>query len=117
MMLKIPLEACQNQSFMVTLNDQDCAVALYQRKSRLYLDLSVDNAVVRRGAVCLPRKGILGDIRGFSGELYMADQRTHPDKQQPPQWEGLGTRWKLYYLSPEEVRTLRENAAQEALNG
>ena len=38
-------------------------------------------------------------------------------KQQPPQWEGLGTRWKLFYLFPEEVLVLRENAAQEALDG
>ena len=116
-MIEIPLEPYQNQSLMVTLDDQDCTLALYQRNSRLYLDLSVDSVPVRQGAVCLPQVGIVGDVRGFAGELYMADQRTQPDKQQPPQWEGLGTRWKLYYLSPEEVLTLRENAAQGALNG
>lgn len=116
-MLEIPLEAYQNQSFMVTLKEQDCSLALYQRNSRLYLDLSVDGALVRQGAVCLPQVGILGNVRGFAGELFMVDQRTQPEKQQPPQWEGLGTRWKLYYLLPEEVQTLRENAALEALHG
>ena len=116
-MLEIPLEAYQNQSFMVTLNEQDCSIPLYQRNSRLYLDLSMDGSVVRQGAVCLPQVGIVGDVPGFAGELFMIDLRTQPEKQQPPQWEGLGTRWKLFYFSPEEVLGLRQNAAREALNG
>ena len=95
-MLEIPLEACQNQSFMVTLNEQDCTIALYQRNSRLYLDLSVEGAVVRQGAVCLPQVGIVGEVPGFAGELFMIDLRTQPEKQQPPRWEFPSGRLSLY---------------------
>ncbi len=116
-MLEIPLEAYPNQSLMATLNGQDCSIALYQRNSRLYLDLSMNGSVARRGAVCLPQVEILGNVPGFAGDLVMIDLRTQPERQRPPQWEGLGTRWKLYYLLPAEVLTLREKAAREALHG
>ncbi|MCH5277765.1 MAG: hypothetical protein J1E80_08030 [Desulfovibrionaceae bacterium] len=119
-MLEIPVEAYPNQSCLVTLPDssgsgQNCTVALYQRGERVYLDLNVDGSVVRRGAVCLPRVGIVGDVAGFSGELFIVDSRTQPDAQEPPQWQGLGTRWKLYYLTVDEVNEMRDEAARAAL--
>lgn len=121
-MLEIPVEACPNQSFLVTLPDssgtgRNCAIALYQRGGRVYLDLAVDGVTLRRGAVCLPRVGIVGDVAGFSGELFVVDSRTQPDAQEPPQWQGLGTRWKLYYLDAGEVTEMRDEAAQAALQG
>lgn len=121
-MLEIPVEAYPNQSFLVSLPaddgaGQNCAIALYQRGERVYLDLNVDGVTLRQGAVCLPRVGIVGAVTGFSGELFMVDSRTQPDAQRPPQWQGLGSRWKLYYLDAGEVRDIRDEAAQAALQG
>lgn len=105
-MIEIPLAASPNQSCMVTLDDQDCTIAVYQRNRNTYLDLYVDDTAVRTGAVCLPATGIVGNVTCFTGELVIVDTGSQPDNQQMPQWSGLGTRWKLYYLSTSELESL-----------
>ena len=116
-MLEIPLEATPNQELLVTLDNQDCTIAVYQRGDNVYLDLSAGNTLVRQGAACLPRVSILGDAAGFSGRLYITDERSQPAEQQPPQWEGLGARWRLYWLTPDEAAALDEAKEAEARNG
>lgn len=117
-MQELPLESTPNQEFLVTLEDQDCTIALYQRGERIYLDLSVDSAPVRQGAVCMPGMGIIqGAESGFVGQLYIIDERSIPNRQRPPQWEGLGTRWRLYYLTVEEMDALEAARLEAALNG
>lgn len=118
-MLEIPIEATPNQSFLCTLGEQDCSIALYQRGRSLYLDMSVGNVVLRQGAMCVPQSGILSAIRGvFQGDLYIADMYSQPEKQQLPQWEGLGTQWRLYYLTPAELDELQTEVQDTgAVNG
>lgn len=102
-MLHLSLEAVPNQEFQVVLDDQNCTIALYQRGKRMYLDLYVDDAAVCRGAVCLPGVGVPRTSNKFSGRLFMIDALSAPDRQEPPQWEGLGSRWRLYYLTAEDA--------------
>lgn len=102
-MLIIPLETVPNQRLLVVLAGQNCTISVYQRGRRLYLDLAVDDAVVRQGAICLPRVPLLGDVQQFAGQLYFVDMGTQPGQQEPPQWQGLGSRWKLVYLGRDEV--------------
>lgn len=113
-MLEIPLLAVPNQELLVTLNEQDCTLHVYQRNERLYLDLALDGVALRQGAVCLPCVDITAQPYPFSGHLFFTDERSAPDKQQPPQYAGLGTRWFLYYLTPEELAEIRADAEAAA---
>lgn len=118
MMLELPLEATVNQEFLVTLDEQDCTVALYQRGAGMYLDLRVGGVTVCQGAICQPGMGIVQVAQSaFQGQLYMLDERSRPDQQQAPQWTGLGTRWRLYWLTPEEVDEVEIANFEAALNG
>lgn len=117
-MLELPLEAIPNQEFLLTLGEQDCTVILYQRGARLYLDLAVGGAIVRRGAICQAGEGILqGAADSFAGQLYFIDERSQPNRQAAPQWQGLGTRWRLLWLAPDEVEALKTAEFEAALNG
>ncbi|MBD5417377.1 MAG: hypothetical protein HDR50_06905 [Desulfovibrio sp.] len=117
-MLELPLEAMVNQEFLVTLGEQDCTIALYQRGASMYLDLNAGGAIICRGAICQPGMGIVQRATmAFAGQLYLLDERSQPMEQQPPQWQGLGTRWKLYWLSPEEVKEINAANLKAALNG
>lgn len=117
-MLELPLEATPNQEFLITLDDQDCTIAVYQRGTRLYLDLTVSREIVRQGAICQPGERIVqGATAAFRGQLYFVDERSQPDQQAAPQWEGLGTRWRLYWLTSDEVETLRKAEFEAVLYG
>lgn len=117
-MLELPLEATPNQEFLIVLGDQDCTIALYQRGARMYLDLAVSGQTVRRGAICQAGEGILqGATDAFAGQLHVVDERSQPDRQAAPQWEGLGTRWRLLWLTPAEVEALKTAEFEAALNG
>ena len=52
-MLKIPLDAIPNQTFNITLNEQNCTIHLYQRGEYMYMDLAVDGNTIRQGMICL----------------------------------------------------------------
>lgn len=105
-MLEIPLEAVPNQRLLAVLAGQNCTISVYQRGRRMYLDLAGDDKIVRQGAVCLPRVPLLGDVQQFAGQLFFVDMGAQPVRQEPPQWQGLGSRWKLIYLDNEELQTL-----------
>jgi hypothetical protein len=99
-MIVIPLQAAPSQSFNVTLNGQACQIALYQKGELFYIDLSIGSKVIRQGrmvrnATRLVRYAYLG----FIGDLVMFDTQGHSD----PTYDGLGVRYQLYYLSPDEL--------------
>lgn len=106
--LEIPLIAISNQQLNVTLNKQSCTINIYQRGERLYLDLSVGTSKIRTGCLCIPYAPIVtGDV-SFSGQLYIVDTYSQPDEQQTPDYSGLGDRYRLYYLTPDDVETLAD---------
>ena len=117
-MYEIPLISAPNQELLVALDEQDCALAVYQRGDRLFMDVAVGETVVRRGAICMPGTGIVqGAQTAFAGQLYMVDEDAAPDKQRPPRWTGLGTRWRLYYLTEADLSALEEAFMREGPNG
>lgn len=99
-MLHIPLSPIPAQSFHILLDGQECALTLYLRGERLYLDLDADGRRVRTGAVCLDRTDILQTpTPHFRGGLRFVDTRGG----EPPRHEGLDSRWKLVWLAPDEA--------------
>lgn len=102
-MVEIPLNNVPNQQFNVVLNEQDCTIHLYQRNTRLYMDLFLDGVALRYGAVCLPHIDIVAHPYPFTGRLVFMDSLSEPAKQMAPQYAELGTRYKLFYLTDEEA--------------
>ena len=102
-MLEIPLNQVPNQQFNIVLDEQDCTIHLYQRNSRLYMDLFLDGVALRYGAVCLPHSDIVAHPYPFTGRLVFMDSLSEPAKQMPPQYAELGTRYQLFYLTDEEA--------------
>lgn len=117
-MLEIPLMAYVNQGLLVVLGEQECSVAIYQRGTGMYLDLYNGGETVCQGAICQPGMGIVQvATSAFSGQLYLLDTLSRGNEQQDPKWEGLGTRWRLYWLDAEEVDAIETENFKAALNG
>ena len=109
-MQTIPLRAAPNQSLYIVLGGQNCTIRLASREVgtgilqagsvSLYAGLDVDDTTVFSGQICrdgVPLKRL--DYLPFSGDLVFIDKTGDAD----PQWDGLGTRWQLLYLTPDEA--------------
>lgn len=94
-MIKVPLEAIPNQQVSVTLGGQRCQIHVYQRDRFLFMDLTVDDTVVRTGAICINGELATGyDLNNFTGKLFFVDLE---EENSYPQWDGLGSRYILCY--------------------
>lgn len=97
----IPLQTIPNQRFNIALGDQNCTLHLYQRGDYMYLDLSVDNVVIRQGMICLVNVSLLNyPVNGFSGVLFFADNNGAGGT---PVYDQLGGRYTLFYMTEEEA--------------
>lgn len=114
-MIEIPVEATPSQQLLVTLDGQNCVIALYQRGNRLFMDVNADGVDVCKGAVCLPTVGQPQLASEFNGAFYFADYQSKPNQQEAPQWRGLGTRYRLIYLTGDEVASLTDEKWADAL--
>ena len=98
-MIVIPLDAIPWQAFNIVLDGQKCAIEIRQIAQNLYCDLTVNDIDVFKGRICEDRASInLYPTRYFSGNLIFIDTRG----KDHPQYEGLGTRWILVYVSEDE---------------
>lgn len=98
-MREIPLSKTPAQVFNVILAGQYCLLAIYWRQERLYLDLVVNGTAICRGAVCENRADIVQSPSQFwDGSLHFLDT----DGERPPQWDGLGDRYRLLYVEDGE---------------
>ena len=96
----VPLQAMPAQRLQIVLDGQYCTLSVYWRWGRCYADLSVGATPVFAGMLCL--HGVKVNISPsvtFSGSLIFVDTQA----QDAPQWQGLGTRWQLLYLSEGET--------------
>lgn len=115
-MVEIPLIQAPNQELLVILGEQNCTLAIYQRNAGVFLDLSMLGGVVCRGAVCTPGQDILQVAQTvFSGALYIVDLQNQSKEQAAPHWSGLGSRWRLYYLTATEKAELADKELTAAL--
>lgn len=107
-MQKIPLEPLTGQTLNVVLAGQNCTVSVYQRAGFMYLDLAVGETYLIRGLLIVPAEPILPTLAGFVGNLYMIDIQNTPAEQVSPTWDGLGSRYELFYTTEAETEELAD---------
>lgn len=103
-MREIPLRPIPNQSLQTILGGQSCTLRFYTRLvddvEHLFCDLAVDQIVIFAGVICQEFFGLkLYSYWPFLGSLFFMDN----EGEEPPNWRGLGSRWKLYYLEDGET--------------
>jgi hypothetical protein len=119
-MQTIPLQAVPSQIVTTFLGDQQCSIKIYQKFYGLFIDLSViggflQTEVVRHivtGQICwnlnlIVRYGYLG----FTGDLAFIDTQGSDN----PIFTGLGSRFQLLYLAPNEVIAVQMAQAEAVL--
>jgi hypothetical protein len=96
----IPLSAKPSQQFVIVLGAQNCTIKVYQKRTGMFLDISVASAPVLTAVICQDRVRLIRqDYLGFIGDLaFMDTQGTDA-----PSYEGLGTRWVLMYLEASDL--------------
>ncbi|MDF2386591.1 hypothetical protein JMG10_34330 [Nostoc ellipsosporum NOK] len=78
----------------VQLGAESCRIAVYQKRTGLYLDLFVNDAAVVVGALCRDRTFLIRNAYlGFTGDLVFVDSQGISD----PDYTGLGTRYALLW--------------------
>lgn len=91
----IPLNAVPAQSEQVHLGGQDCRVAVYQKRTGLYLDVYLGTTPIAVGVLARDRTFcIRGVYQGFSGDLAFIDTQGAED----PDYAGIGTRYFLLWF-------------------
>lgn len=96
----IPLVVTPAQTLSASLGGQPCRITLREKSTGLFLDLSLNDALVIGGVVGRNAVRIVRDsYLGFVGDLVFFDLFGTAD----PQYTGLGSRWILVYLSPADV--------------
>ncbi|MGU3662348.1 phage baseplate plug family protein [Methylobacterium fujisawaense] len=96
----IPIQAVPAQSVKANLNGQNCRLLIQQKLYGLFLDLYVEETLLVGGAICQDRNRIVRSAYlGFSGDLMFQDTMGIDD----PTADGLGSRFQLVYLNPNEV--------------
>lgn len=99
-MLVIPLAATPSQKLNALLASQNCQIKVYQKTTGLYLDLSINDAPVKSGILCLDRVLLIRHAYlGFVGDLCFFDTQGTSD----PTYDGLGARYQLVYLEASDL--------------
>lgn len=96
----IPLKPVPNQTVSVQLAGQACTIDVYQLAQGLFVNLSVDGALVIGGVIAQNLNRIVRDAYlGFAGDLAFVDNQGSRD----PDHAGLGSRFELAYLTADEA--------------
>ena len=99
----IPTQPIYAQRLSITLGGQSCVVALYQKSTGLFVDLTVNGIVLFTGVICRAQSLLVRQPSlGFTGDIVFIDTQGQID----PVWSGLNARWILVYLTPDEVTAL-----------
>jgi len=92
--LIIPLQPLADQTIQVFLGGQNCTIRVYQRRYGLFVDLYINNTLVRSGMEALNLVQIVRDpYLGFVGNIYFFDTQGTLD----PTYDGLGGRFVFLY--------------------
>jgi hypothetical protein len=96
----IPIQPIANQTFQVQLGGQPCVMNVYQLQYGLFVDLYVSNSLIVAGVIAQNQNRIVRSAYlGFIGDICFSDTQGSND----PQFDGLGTRYQLVYLSPDDL--------------
>lgn len=95
-MLVVPLKPVPSQVVNVLLAGQDCKIAIYQKTTGLFADISVGTAQLKSAQICRDRVVLIRhEYLGFLGDLFFKDLEGSSD----PYYTGLGSRFVLGYQS------------------
>jgi len=96
----VPLQPLPSQTLTVNLANQVCQIAVYQKMSGLYMNLSVNNVLIIGGVLCENLNRIVRSLYlGFIGDFCFIDNQGSAD----PDFTGLGTRFSLAYLETADL--------------
>jgi hypothetical protein len=99
----VPLQAVENQTLYITLNNQNVQINVYQKNTGLFIDLypaAQGSAPIIAGVLCQNlRLIVISAYLGFIGDLTFFDNQGTSD----PFWTGLGSRYSLIYLAPGDI--------------
>lgn len=103
-MLIVPLQSVPSQKIITTLAGQTVNLNVYQRRYGLYIDVYVANVIEIGAVVCQNLNRIIRDrylnvAAGFEGDFAFFDTQGSDD----PIFTGLGNRFQLAWLSPEDL--------------
>lgn len=94
MTYEIPLSAVPSQTLAIQLGGKSCRIAVYQKRTGLFVDLSVNDVVVLSGILARDRTWLVrGAHFGFPGDLTFVDRQGVSD----PAHTGLGSRFALVW--------------------
>lgn len=90
----VPLQPIKSQLLQIYLGGQNITLSVDQRRYGLFVDLYLDNAIVRRGMQALNLVKLIRDpYLGVAGNFYFYDTAGTAD----PDYTGLGSRFVLIY--------------------
>jgi hypothetical protein len=99
-MIALAIQPIAYQQFSVNLGGQQCQIALYQKSTGIFMDLTVNNVVLFTCVQCLNNTLVVRNAYlGFIGDLAFTDTQGSCD----PYYTGLGSRFQLLYLSPSDL--------------
>ena len=99
-MQNISLKPIKAQEVSVNLGGQAVTLRICQRSTGLFMDIGVDNVWIAQGILCLNcNKIVRYPYLKFRGDLFFADMIGSFD----PVYDQLGTRFKLFYATAEEI--------------
>lgn len=100
-MLMVPLQPLPSQEVTVILNNQSCRLKVYQKSTGMFIDVYVNDVLIIGGVICEDLTLIVRSIYlPFSGDLAFADVT---GARSDPYYTGIGSKYYLFYLLPEEV--------------
>ncbi len=100
----VPVRAVPKQIISVQLGNQNVELNIYQTLYGLFMDVSVNNALIIGGVVCQNLNRIVRNAYlGFTGDFAWVDTtRSELD----PIYTGLGTTFILRYLESADIQAL-----------
>lgn len=105
-MQTIPLKALPNQTLTVFLPTdalQTIQIDVYQKAYGLFANIWLNNVLIMGGIICENLNRLLRSAYlNFPGDFVFIDQQGKED----PNYIGLGSRWVLMFLSPDDLATL-----------
>lgn len=104
----VPTQAVPAQTFTALLNNQQVDITLRQLGVFLFMDLQSNGQEVVGYVICENLNLIVRDsYLGFQGDFVFLDNFGNAGRPpQDPEYTGLGARFSLVYLSPDDLASL-----------
>ena len=97
----IPLQPVPSQTLQVVLSNQSCILSVYQSPGGLFMDILVNDAPIKLGAICQNLNRIVRKLYlGFVGDFVWLDTSGAGGD---PYYSGLGSQFQLIYLTAAEA--------------